>query len=195
MRDVSPQEFGVMLANAISAKAMITREFRSVANSIGFPLGVYIPIFGFSRVQNSIFMVREMTFLYAFLGTLVLRACLDDARVSEPIIEAVVSAYQRRLLNQWLIKDMVLEYSEREMEYSKILPTVEELGQDLDKPEHDIDPFSHVSALVGSFYFHLTGEEPDALKTMMLIRRLGEYLQRFLLTVTNMLSEFSIKMA
>ncbi len=67
------QDFAVELKDYVSMSALQGKELKSLAKSIGYPLGIF-------KVHNRVMLTNELVFLNAFLGTVTLKLCFSYFR-------------------------------------------------------------------------------------------------------------------
>jgi len=161
------------LSDYISMYALTSKELKSVAQSIGYPLGIFKP-FKRNRLNN------ELVFLYAFIGTVTLKGCLSNfPGVSKDDETEIVQLYVDRLLNRWMPKSMFPYYKAR----------LEIWGQLFNNLQDEEDYQKSISILTRTFYEFLMKTPCDEMKEAMLTLRFNGYIRNFIGSIENMLEE------
>jgi len=88
------RDFAVELKDYISQNALRGKELKSLAKSIGYPLGIF-------KFHNRVMLTNELVFLNAFLGTVTLKLCFSEhSGIPQSVIDEIIETYTRSLITQ-----------------------------------------------------------------------------------------------
>ena len=167
------QDFAVELKDYVSMNALQGKEFKSLAKSIGYPLGLF-------KFHNRVMLANELVFLNAFLGTVTLRLCFSEhPEVKQDVVDEIVDIFTKQLLSQWLPDSMFPDYKQRLGTWGNLFKEFE----DGDQYQKDM------SQLVTTFYQCLTKSPCDEMKEAMLTLRFNGYMKLFIGSINVMIQE------
>lgn len=165
--------FARRLSNHISQNALSSRELRAVAQSIGYPLGIF-------RWHKKLRLTNELVFLNAFFGSVMLRVYFDECdHVPQAVAEEMRERFARNLIDQWMSESMFRDYDKRLAVWGRLFVVWD-----------DEQYLEDMGVLVRTFYEFLTGAACDARKEMMLTMRFNGYAKRYLQSIDALAAVF-----
>ena len=173
VRIATAEEFARKLADYISQNALSRKELRSVAESIGYRLGL-LPW------GNKLRLTNELVFLNAFFGSVMLRVYFEESDlVPNDVAEEIRERFSHNLLNQWMPAEMFEDYDRRLAVWGGLFAVWD-----------DQEYLEEMGVLARTFYEFLTNTACDQGREMMLAMRFNGYAKLYLQSIDSLAAVF-----